>query len=125
MIGSDWVWGLLVPEVSHRLPLIPGVGEGGKAHTAEHTGESEVVSDDNVPGIGGRELGGEGFNLISGWPTRFTWLTIKGALAPDAGEDEEDGEEEAEGGLHVKSAKQTDNVIFCSHDGASSTTHLG
>ena len=56
LIGSDWVWGLLVPEVSHRLPLIPGVGEGGKAHTAEHTGGSEVVIDDNVPGIGGREL---------------------------------------------------------------------
>jgi len=89
LIGSDWVWGLLVPEVPHRLPLIPGVGEGGKAHAA---------------GIGGREFGGEGFNLVTGGPTRFTWLTIRAAQALDAGEEEEDGEEEAEGGHHVRQA---------------------
>ena len=104
LIGSDWVWGLLVPEVPHRLPLIPGVGEGGKAHTAEHTGDREVVSDDDIPGIGGREFGGEGFNLVTGGPTRFTWLTIRAAQALDAGEEEDDGEEEAEGGHHVSQA---------------------
>ena len=44
LIGSYWVWSLLVPEVSHRLPLIAGVGEGGEAHAAERGGESEAMT---------------------------------------------------------------------------------
>ena len=95
LIGSDWVWCLLVPEVSHWLTLIPGVGKGGKAHAAEQGGDGEEVSDDELPAIGGREDGGEGFNLVTGRPTRFTWLTIRGALPLDARQDKE---EEAEGG---------------------------
>ena len=44
LIGGDWVWCFLVPEVSHWLPLVAGVGEGGEAHTAEHDGDGEVAS---------------------------------------------------------------------------------
>ena len=101
LIGSDWVWCLLVPEVSHWLSLIPGVGKGGEAHAAEQGGDGEEVSDDDLPAIGGREDGGEGFDLITGRPTRFTWLTIRGALPLDAGQDKE---EEAEGGHCVSQA---------------------
>ena len=101
LIGSDWVWCLLVPEVSHWLPLIPGVGKGGEAHAAEQGGDGEEVSDDDLPAIGGREDGGEGFDLITARPTRFTWLTIRGALPLDAGQDKE---EEAEGGHCVSQA---------------------
>ena len=95
MIRSDWVWCFLVPEVSHWLPLIPRVGKGGKAHAAEQGGDGEEVNDDDLPAIGDREGGGEGFNLITGRPTRFTWLTITAALPLD---DWQDKEEEAEGG---------------------------
>ena len=46
MIGSDWIWGLLVPKVSHWLALIPGIGKGWKVHAAEKRVINEVVSED-------------------------------------------------------------------------------
>ena len=46
LIGSDWIWGLLVPKVSHWLALIPGIGKGWKVHAAEKRVINEVVSED-------------------------------------------------------------------------------
>ena len=106
MIGSDWIWGLLVPKVSHWLALIPRVGKGGKAHAAAKREVSEDLAANYKPGIGGGEGGGEGFNLVTGWPTGFTWLAMSLPINAKVGGDKE-GEKEQGGHLN-----QTDNVIF-------------
>ena len=108
LAGQLGPWGLLVPKVSHWLALIPGIGKGRKAHAAVKREVSEDLTAKHKPGIGGGKGGGEGFNLVTGWPTGFTWLAMLGALPINAkvGGDKE-GEHEQGGHLN-----QTDNVIF-------------